>query len=356
MTVTPLLALALAAAPLEVRVLEREVPTRAVVEAAKVTCDGKPLPPRVELSAGVREVQAGAATCETVEASGGVTVTVKGVPRRYVGALRVTLEGGVLRLIDLVDVEDYLPSVVQAEAGGGGAAALEAQAVVSRTFALSGRKRHAQANYHLCDLAHCQVYRGEGDVSAEARAAVRTTRAQVLLVGGVTLRPAFFHASCGGHTSRAADVFGEDSAGSAVSDVEGGGPRCAGPDFEWTLEVERSELAKALGVRASGTAVEPLRRDAAGRLVELRAFATRFTGNEFHARLGRALGWQALRSMKFSTQETDTTVRFRGTGLGHGAGLCQRGAQALAKKGVGARGILQRYFPESQVRAWPDAP
>jgi stage II sporulation protein D len=177
----------------------------------------------------------------------------------------------------------------------------------------------------------------------------------VLLVGGVALRPAFFHASCGGHTSTAADVFGEAAAGSAVSDVEGGAPRCIGPDFEWTLDTEREVLAKALGVRAAGTAVEPLRRDAAGRVVELRAFGTRFSGNEFHARLGRALGWQALRSMKFSAQETDTTVRFRGTGLGHGAGLCQRGAQALAKQGVAAKGILQRYFPESQVRAYPDA-
>lgn len=350
----PLLSLLVAAAPLEVRVLEREVPTRATLAAPRLTCDGKPLPSPAEATVGVRAVKVGEALCELVRAEGGVRVTVGELTRSYAGALRVSLEGSTLRLLNEVALEDYLPSVVHAEASGSPRAALEAQAIVSRTFAATAGQRHARGGYGLCDLAHCQVYRGRGESSPEAEAAVKATRAQVLLVGGVALKPAFFHASCGGHTSRAGDVFGEEAAGSAVSDVEGGAPRCAGPDFEWTAELEKAELARALGVKPSGTAVEPLRRDAAGRLVELRAFGTRLSGNEFHAKVGRALGWQVLRSMKFTTVENDTTVRFKGTGLGHGVGLCQRGAKALATRGVDAKGILRRYFPESPVRAYPD--
>ena len=54
--------------------------------------------------------------------------------------------------------------------------------------------------------------------------------------------------------------------------------------------------------------------------------------------------------MKVSAQEVEGLVRFSGTGLGHGVGLCQQGAKALAEKGVDAKGILTRYFPDSQVR------
>ncbi len=349
-----LLSLFLLSAPLEVRVLEREVPTRVTLAGRKATCDGRALPTPVRLEPGVRELKVGAVSCEVVRVEDDVRVELPQVTRRYAGAVRATLEGGAVRLVNEVALEDYLAPVVHGEAGGSPRAALEAQAVVSRTFAATGLRRHARAGYALCDLTHCQLYRGRGESSPEAAAAVRATRGQVLLVGGVALKPAFFHASCGGHTSRAGDVFGEEAAGSAVSDVEGGAPRCAGDDFEWTFEVERAALARALGTRPVGTAVEPLRRDAAGRLLELRAFSTRLSGSEFLSRVGRALGWQAVRSMKFSTVETDTTVRFRGTGLGHGVGLCQRGARALAARGVDAKGILLRYFPESQVRAYPD--
>ena len=60
-----------------------------------------------------------------------------------------------------------------------------------------------------------------------------------------------------------------------------------------------------------------------------------------------------MRSLKFSTSETDTTLRVEGKGTGHGAGLCQLGAKSLAEHGVDVKGILLRYFPESQVKPRP---
>lgn len=350
---TPLVLLVLAHAPLDVRVLEREAPSRVHLEAPRITCDGKPLPSAIDAEAATRDVRVGTANCTQVVAEDGVSVTVKDVKRSYAGQVRVSLQGGLLRLLNAVDVEDYLPSVIQAEAGGMKASALEAQAVVSRTFAVTGLKRHERAGYHLCDLAHCQVYRGRAESSPEAEAAVKKTKEQVLLIGGIVLKPAFFHASCGGHTSTGADVFGEDAAGSAVSDVENGAPRCKDADFAWRFEVERGELAKALGVPERGAALEPLKRDAGGRIMEVRSFGKRFTGQEFMSRMGRAFGWRSVRSMKFNTTESDTTLRLEGTGTGHGVGLCQLGAKALAERGVDAKGILQRYFPESQVKPRP---
>ena len=352
---TALLLLALAATPLEVRVLEREAPIRVHLEAARITCDGKPLPASIDAEASVREVRVGELRCGQVVADddSAVSVAVKETQRKYAGQVRVSLQGGLLRLINVVDVEAYLPSVVYAEADGSKPAALEAQAIVSRTFALTGLKRHQGAGYHLCDLAHCQLYRGRGVASAEAEAAVKKTAGQVLLIGGIVLKPAFFHSSCGGHTSSGTDVFGESAAGSAVSDVEDGAPRCKGPELAWSFEMQRADFADALGVPPNGAALEPLRRDAGGRILEVRAFNKRFTGQEFLSRMGRAFGWRAVRSMKFSTTETDTTLRLDGAGTGHGVGLCQLGARALAEKGVDVKGILTRYFPESQIKPLP---
>lgn len=352
---TALLLLALGATSLEVRVLEREAPVRVHLEAARITCDGKPLGQRVDAEASVREVRVGPALCTQViaEDDAGVAVTVKETRRAYPGQLRVSLQGGLLRLVNVVDLEAYLPSVVHAEADAGKPAALEAQAIVSRTFALTGRRRHLGEGYQLCDLTHCQLYRGRGGASPEVEAAVKKTAGQVLLIGGIVLKPAFFHAACGGHTSSAGDVFGEEAAGSPVSDVENGAPRCQGPELAWHFEVERDALAAALGVAPTGKAIEPLKRDAGGRILEVRAFTRRFTGGEFLSRLGRAFGWRAVQSMKFSTTETDTTLRLDGAGTGHGVGLCQRGARALAERGVDAKGILTRYFPESQIKPMP---
>jgi stage II sporulation protein D len=240
--------------------------------------------------------------------------------------------------------------VVAAELDAAPPAAMQAQAVVSRTFALASRKRHAAGGTDLCDLAHCQVYRGATDTKA-AREAVEATQGQVLLVGGVTLEPAYFHAACGGHTSRPADVFREKSTSPGVPDLTEGGPACASaPDFSWTWAVEREALAKALGASADGAAFEPLRRDDGGRVLELKSFGHRYQGTEFLSLVGRAFGWQTLRSLHVSATEADQSVRFTGLGTGHGVGLCQTGAMALARKGLGAKAILERYFPQSRVR------
>lgn len=351
-----LAAVVLSAAPLSVRVLEHERPVRAHVEAVSLTCDGAPLPTAVDVAPGLKRLEASGRACGVVAATGDVRVTLEGGerPLRFAGRLVVMLAGGGLRLINEVDIEDYLPSVVEAEARGTPTAALQAQAVVSRTFALAGRGRHGREGYDLCDQAHCQVYRGLGGDTAESRAAVQATRDQVLLSGGVALRPVSFHASCGGHTSRPRDVFGNEEPGDAVSDMDQGGARCReAPDVTWEYVAPREELAAALGARPDGQAVEVLRRDVAGRALEVRAFGKRMTGEALVARLGRAFGSRAVPSARFTVNEVESQVRFSGSGRGHGAGLCQAGAAAMAKQGADWRAILRHYFPGARVAPAP---
>jgi stage II sporulation protein D len=353
MSLTPLVLATLAAAPLDVRVLEREKPLLVRLTAERVRCGERALQSPVDLSVGRDGVMVAgrAEPCALVVAEGRVTVAVGDVRRRYPGSLSVGLEGGLLRLINTVDVEAYLPAVVHAELSGAPASALEAQAIVSRTFALTGRHRHERAGYHLCDLTHCQWYRGLEDGQAAAEAAVTKTKGQVLLVGGIALKPAFFHASCGGHTSAPSDVFREAGAGPGVSDATKKGPACRdAPDFSWRWEVDRVELARALNVKPEGDAFVPLSRDRGGRVLEVSAFGKRMDGGAFASRIGHAFGWQALKSLQVTAEEVEATVTFTGRGVGHGVGFCQQGAKALASEGVDAKKLLARYFPDCQVR------
>ncbi|MBL8955595.1 MAG: SpoIID/LytB domain-containing protein [Myxococcaceae bacterium] len=341
-------------APLKVRVLQREKPYEGWLAADTLTCDGAPIKAsRIELKLKDRRLTAGDKLCDVITAEGGIKVTLDDKPHGYPGKLTALPEGSFIRFIDEVQVEDYLPSVVTEEADGFPAAALEAQAVVSRTFALASRGRHEAEGYDLCDLTHCQLYNGSDGISAPADDASKRTRGEVLLWGGIGLKPAFFHAACGGHTSKAADVFGEgaEGVGPGVSDTGKDGPACReAPEFKWSFEIERGDMAKGLGLAPEGHAFEPLRRDAAGRVLELKAFGRRFRGNEFMSAMGRAFGWRTIRSMKVTAEEVENLVRFTGAGHGHGVGFCQLGAKAMANKGLSRKQILQKYFPDCTVR------
>ncbi|MBL9038623.1 MAG: SpoIID/LytB domain-containing protein [Archangium sp.] len=358
MAATWLVALVLSA-PLTVRVLERQKPRQVRLHATSVRCDDEALGAAVELQVDGTQLRAGAKACRVVTTQGpSTTVTVEGQPpRTYSGTLTAVLEGAVVKLLNDVELETYLPSVVTAEAAGSPPAALEAQAVVSRTFARTATRRHHLAGYDVCDLAHCQVYRGADGVDAAAARAVEKTRGQVLLVGGMSLKPAFFHAACGGHTSAPTDVFGVDGAGTGARDTDAAGPLCRGmADFTWSWTVERTALAEALGAKPVGTAFEALRRDAGGRVLEVRSFAQRFSGDAFAAKVGRAFGYHSLRSLKVRAEEVEGAVRFSGSGVGHGVGLCQQGAKTLAAGGADAKSILQRYFPDARVGVLDAAP
>lgn len=339
-------------APLEVRVLEAQKPDAVLLEARSFRCDGNPLPnASIEVRARDRRLQAGAQACEVVLAEGGVRVTLEGVKSNWPGTLRVVNQLELVRLINLVDVEDYLPSVVTAAAAGLPSSALEAVAVTARTFALAGRGRHRDDSYDLSAQEPGYLYAGLDGISPAAREAVQRTRGEVLWVGRMFLKPAFVHPVSGGATSTALDVMGESGAGAPIRDVTKQGPRCADlPDFTWEWAVQRPDFAAALGFRDEGEAFEVLARDRGGRVLELKAFGRRFRGIDFLARVQQLYGPLSLRSMALAASEVEGVLTFKGRGTGHGVGLSLCGAKLLAEKGATAKSILATYFPDCEVR------
>src|SRR5207245_7607086 len=72
-------------------------------------------------------------------------------------------------------------------------------------------------------------------------------------------------------------------------------------------------------------------------------------GWDFKIIIGRALGWNLLKSSRFQVARSGANFVFRGRGFGHGLGLCQEGAHVMAARGVSYQRILQKYFPGTSI-------
>lgn len=249
-------------------------------------------------------------------------------------------------------LDEYVAGVIAGEQATGSAPqALEALAIVARTYALANAGRHASEGFDVCDLTHCQVLRAATPAS---RAAALRTSGAVLLDGD---RPAevFYTASCGGHTEKPSNVWrgAHDSSylPSRHDEACGGAPA-------WQSEVSARDLQRVL--RQAGFRGDALRgmritrRTDSGRVAWLALDGlapAEISGENLRTLVGRVLGWQHLRSTLFDVTRTGTGYRFTGRGAGHGVGLCVLGAAARASQGADARAILREYFPGLDVKA-----
>ncbi len=338
---------------MNVSILSQQHPVRITATSTSATCDNVTLPSStLELTAQENLIRVGTLTCAVVVLHGPVMLAVDALSRRYTGLVTIRSNRGHLQLLHAVPIETYLLGVVEGEMDDAPPAAVRAQAVVSRTFAAAAQQSPRHADAQVCDLTHCQLYRGDAPKPpTPVIDAVKATGGKKLYLGNVTLQATHFHAACGGRTSASSAVFGGKWAGPGVSDFIGGRPACEQRSgFQWTFVEAPQSLAQSIkGLNASAP-LHVLERDNAGRVLTLTAFGLRLSGTSFLSGVGQAYGWQKMPSARFSIEATDTTLRFVGQGVGHGVGLCQEGARARAKRGDSTDAILKHYFPEATVR------
>jgi len=257
-------------------------------------------------------------------------------------------------LVETVPLEPYVAAVLPAEIGGNApAAALEAQAVAARSYAVARTARHADEGADLCDGIHCQVYAGLERATAATRRAAEATRGLVLVQRGRVIA-APFHAVCGGRTARPSAIW-DDEETPDLAPVED--DAClASPGARWTFFLPRAKvplLAEKLGfpaarflevwAHADDGRVAALRLVApGGRSRVVRAFDAR-------ARASELWGWSSIRSTDFEVEERPAGYAFTGRGTGHGAGLCQAGAIARARRGESRDAILAHYYRGAAV-------
>ncbi|MBW3548800.1 MAG: SpoIID/LytB domain-containing protein, partial [Actinobacteria bacterium] len=134
--------------------------------------------------------------------SGGSTVAVPARSARYRGAVQAVAGGGGLRLVNQLGVEDYLRGMGEVRDASWPQAALGAQAVAARTYAL----RAMAVAGELCDSQDCQVYLGQQAEYGAMDAAVAATRGQVVRFRGA-LAEAVYSASGGGISATPEEGF-----------------------------------------------------------------------------------------------------------------------------------------------------
>jgi stage II sporulation protein D len=236
------------------------------------------------------------------------------------------------------------------------------QAIVSRTYALANRGRHAAEGFDLCDGTHCQLYRA---LPADARPdlasrSTEATRGQLITYAGKPIL-ALFHSSCGGHTADAESVWGGQPLPylRQVDDAF-----CVNaPGVRWDFSAPADRLRDVLNTEARtavGTRLDRIEvsdRDPAGRAVIVVAGGERspmVRAEEFRAVLQRAFGPRSLKSTCFTVERRDGQFVFSGVGYGHGVGMCQAGAALRVRAGQSAAAIIAHYFPGTLLRPAAD--
>jgi stage II sporulation protein D len=189
-----------------------------------------------------------------------------------------------------------------------------------------------------------QEYRGIERETELSRQAVRATRGEVIEFANDVCE-ALYHGNCGGATANGSKPYLK-SVPDAPDHRRGRKSYCSEkPNYSWQTSFGRDSL-DAVASRLSGkrcrvqtVSLDTDRESGRAKYVCLATDhgSLRVPGPDFRVATG-------LRSTAFTVSIRGRIVSFAGRGWGHGSGMCQDGAIAMAEGGAGYREILQQYY------------
>jgi stage II sporulation protein D len=269
----------------------------------------------------------------------------------YRGSLDVKWRTGGLIVVNTLALEEYLYGVVPKETPTRWEmAALRAQAIVARTYALYKRTRQASRDYDVAaQYIRDQHYEGFGAEHPRATQAVNDTQGLVLTCQG-ELIPAYYHAESAGYTENSEHVWSSPHPCLRAVKAQ---MHPASPYLQWSTALSLQEIRAALAKHgyAMGTIrrLEPVQHSPTGRITLLKishkSGETVMRGTDFRL----ALGPEVIRSTRFTVQVRDGRAFFSGQGWGHGVGLCQWCSQGMAEQGYDYEAILTHYYQGAKV-------
>ena len=193
--------------------------------------------------------------------NGNGTVSVPARGRHYRGVIEATAAAGPLRLLNQVDVEEYLKGMGEVRDPRWPAASLRAQAIAARTYALRAMATAGE----LCDTQRCQVYLGAAAEYGAMNKAVSDSAGQVILFGR-GLASAVYSANGGGFSANEEEGFGTDDAGYSYLRAA---PYETSDPLPWTVKVALSDLGGRFGYGGQVTGVRVSKLGPSGRALEV---------------------------------------------------------------------------------------
>ncbi len=274
----------------------------------------------------------------------GRQIAVDGHP--YYGYFSIEQNSDKLRVINHVHIEAYLRGVVPSEMPPGWSPeALKTQAVIARTYALYQQQTRKDEPYDLVATVASQVYKGVSVEDDRATYAILATEGQVLTYDG-QIAQTFYHSTSGGRTEDAKLVWNID-----LPYLKG--VSCpldrASSMYQWRRTFSGEQIEAA--VRKAGYPVNavstltPIRWSEAGRLLSVRILSDMGEIILSAGDIRKGIGPSKLPSTRFEIIPLENDFEIRGMGWGHGVGLCQWGARAMADSGLPYHEILAYYYP-----------
>ncbi|MBN8702094.1 MAG: SpoIID/LytB domain-containing protein [Bacteroidetes bacterium] len=268
--------------------------------------------------------------------------------RNYHDNLEIRSVNGLLRLLNIVDIENYIGGVVESE--GGGKAAVEyykLQAILCRTYTLAHLRRHELEGFQLCDQVHCQAYKSR-TLKKEIIDAVEGTKGLVVVDSDLSLITAAYHSNCGGETVNSEDIW---SLPKSYLRSRKDSFCLAQTQANWVKKTTAQKwnnyvFSKVNSLPTDCTMVRtysPIYSQEETRKTYYTVDSTR----RIPLRVIRD-DWQ-LKSTYFSVEQNGDEIILKGKGFGHGVGLCQQGAMEMAKKNYSYKEIIHYYYKDVHI-------
>ncbi|MCG5059181.1 MAG: SpoIID/LytB domain-containing protein [Limnoraphis sp. WC205] len=313
-------------------------------------------------------------------------------PMSYGGSLELQPDAyGTYTLVNHVPLETYLRGVVPHEMGAWPPdASIEAQAILSRTYALRNLRRFEADNYQICANTDCQVYKGLTEVYPSTDRGVAVTEGLVLTYNNQLADAVYFSLS-GGVTANFHDIWDgpERSYLRPVVDAQGqvwdlsansladeqnfrrfmslqkGFNEEGWVDFRWreatSLKAMTAHLKYYLERKYSIKPdfqtikqVKVTQRSPSGRVLQMEVQTEKETIKIEKDEIQNAF-WPPVSTLFYIDPIYDKDQKldgylFVGGGFGHGVGLSQTGSYKLSELGWSSDRILQFYFPGTELK------
>lgn len=264
--------------------------------------------------------------------------------------VRVKRENG---NIDRVFFEEYVKGVLAGEMPTSfDLEALKAQAVAARSYVLKKMEQNKEQDYDVVDTVMNQVYLDDATLKEKwkdkyeeknnkIKQAIVETKGEYMTYNNEVIE-AFFFSTSTGKTENSGEVFQTQLP--YLKSVDSAWDEEVSPVFSQDNNLSLEEFYKKLNIEYNpNLKIEITKTTSTGRIKELKINDHEFKANDIYQKLN-------LRSTFFDIKQKDNQVEITTKGYGHGVGMSQYGALAMAKKGYKYQDILKYYYQGVEIK------